>query len=463
MDRASNKSQLAGRMFAALAAVAMVLAAAGATLTFTASGASAARVHKTSSQVPVRAARPAGEQFRGDVQTMLTGLRRVVGQMKANPAIAKTLSATGTNMAPMIAAAKHQVALLDWNELGQLQASLNKDPNWQQAPRVLSAAVAAFDASAATPPGSGAKGASAPPGGPMAAISGQGTFTDDCLSAGDPYGEVIAVLAANEVQSALNAAALAAPGVIGVLPGIVAPTGIRLGIMIAWGVADGIYLALAQTLAVAVDCAETAFSNTQEKTLSVDPTDSDNIVPTSTQYSIDRLIAKAGDTQAKINAVQTTVNTVATQTDTVSTAVTALNNILNDITIRVDDVQTSLQTLQTNVAVLKNTEVTILKKADTLIANLSTFETLQLRMAIEQNLDKNQGESPIGLFQLPAAFGGYLEVVKSIVIDTLAKQAAIGNPSSQAISYLTQANTAFTAGAYKLAYGFYRKAYTYGR
>jgi hypothetical protein len=36
MGRASNKSQLAGRMLAALAAVAMVFAAAGATLTFTA-------------------------------------------------------------------------------------------------------------------------------------------------------------------------------------------------------------------------------------------------------------------------------------------------------------------------------------------------------------------------------------------------------------------------------------------
>jgi hypothetical protein len=452
----------ASQTLGALAAAVLVMAAAGATLTFTTSDAAAARVHKTSSQVPARTVRLAGEQFRGNVQTMLNGLRGVVIQMRANPAIAKSLSSTGTNLLPLVTAAKQQVAGYNWAELGQLQASLDHDPNWQQAPRVLSAAVASFHASAASSPGNAAKGAPATPGGPLVAISGSGTFTDDCLSAGDPYSEVIAVLAANEVQSALNAAALAAPGVIGVFPGITAPTGIRLGLMVAWGIANGVYLALAQTLAVSVDCAQTAFSNTQESTLSVDPSGSsvDNVTPTSTQFSIDRLIAKAGDTQTKINAVQTTVNTVATQTDTVSTAVTALNNILNDITTRVDDVQTGLQTLQTRVDVLNNTEVTILKKADTLIANLGTFQDLQLRMDIEENLNE---EHPVGLFELPAAFGGYLEVVRSIVTETLAKEAAVGNPSPKALIYLTQANAAFTLGTYKTAYDLYGKAYAYGR
>jgi hypothetical protein len=190
-----RKSLLAARTLAALAAAAMVLAAAGATLTFTASRASAAGVHKTSShvsQVRGRSATLAGEQFRGNVQTMLNGLRGVVIQMRANPATAKSLSPTGTNLLPMLAAAKQEVAGLDWAELGQLQASLERDPNWQQAPRVLSAAVAGFHARAATSPlGGAAKGAPVPPGGPLAAISGSGTFTDDCLTAGDPYTEVV--------------------------------------------------------------------------------------------------------------------------------------------------------------------------------------------------------------------------------------------------------------------------------
>src|ERR1051326_2201032 len=145
MGRSSVKrrSQLAAPALAVLSAAAMVLAAAGATLTFTASRASAAGTHKTS------LARPstfAGEQFRGNVETMLSGLRGVVVQMRTNPAIAKSLSSTGTNLVPLVAAAKEQVAGLDWVQLAQLQASLERDPNWQQAPRVLSAALSAFDA-----------------------------------------------------------------------------------------------------------------------------------------------------------------------------------------------------------------------------------------------------------------------------------------------------------------------------
>src|SRR6266542_4410810 len=319
------------QMLGAFAAVAMVLAAAGATLTFTASGASAAGTHKSSPQVAARPAKLVGEQFRGDVQTWLNGLRGVVIQMRANPA---------------------------------------------------------FDAPAASPLRGAAKGA---PGGPLAPTSGTGTFTDDCESAGDPYAEDIAVLTANEVQSGLVAAYFAVPGLIAAFTDINVPTGLRIGLAIAWGVANGVYLALAQTLAVAVDCAATAFGNTQVSTLPHEPAGSANPVARgSTQFSIDRLIAKAGNTQATIAAVQATVQTVETQTDTVDTAVTALNNILNDITNRVDDVQTGLQTLQANVDVLQNTEVTILKKADTEIANLGTFQDLQLRMQIEDNLDRTE-------------------------------------------------------------------------
>jgi hypothetical protein len=447
---AHRKSQLAA---GTVAAATMVLAFAGATLTSTASGASAPRAHKTPVQVPARLARPAGEQFRVKVERMLNGLRGVAIEMQANPATAKALSSTGTNLLPMIAAAEQEVAGLNRAELGQLRASLNRDPNWQQAPRILSAAVALAEPPSA-PKGKGASGEF----GLMAVTSGTGTFTDDCASAGDPYLLVPGVLAANQVQSALQAAALAAPGVLAIAPFIGAPTGVRLGLMVAWGIANGIYMALAQTLEVAVDCAETAFGNLQESTLSHDPANSGTVVPTSTQFSIDRLIAKAGDSQTKINAVQTTVQTVKTQTDSVDTSVTALNNILDDITGRVEEVQTGLQTLQTRVDVLKNTEVTILKKADTLIANLGTLERLQLRMAIEQNLDKND-EAPIALFQLPAAFGGHLEFVRTIVTETLAKRAAVGNPSAQATAFLNSANAAFAAGEFKTAYVNYRKAY----
>jgi hypothetical protein len=449
----TRKSQLVVWTLGALAAAAMVLVAAGATLSLTSSGASAAGAHKTSALSPAQAAK--AERTRANFERMLAGLRGVVIQMRANPATAKSFKSTGTKLLPRIAAARKQVAKLDPAELAQLETALDQDPNWQQAPKTLSRAVAAFDVRRRAASTKGAAGALAP----SAAISGSGTYTDDCLSAGDPVAETIAALVANEAQSALQAAALAAPGVIALFPGIDAPTGIRLGLMVAWGVADAVYLGLAQTLAVSVDCAQTAFSNTQESVLSEDPEGSGTIVPTSTQFSIDRLIQKAGNTQATINAVQTTVHTVQTQTDAVDAAVTALNTTLDDITNRVDEVKSDLQTLQTRVDILQNTEVSILKKSDTEISNLSSFQDLQLRIKIEQNLALNGNVLPLGIFQLPARFGGYLELVKSIVTDTLAKAAANGNPSAQALTYLNAANAAFAAGQYKSAYTLYAKAY----
>jgi hypothetical protein len=449
----TRKSQLVVWTLGALAAAAMVLVAAGATLSLTSSGASAAGAHKTSALSPAQAAK--AERTRANFERMLAGLRGVVIQMRANPATAKSFKSTGTKLLPRIAAARKQVAKLDPAELAQLETALDQDPNWQQAPKTLSRAVAAFDVRRRAASTKGAAGALAP----SAAISGSGTYTDDCLSAGDPVAETIAALVANEAQSALQAAALAAPGVIALFPGIDAPTGIRLGLMVAWGVADAVYLGLAQTLAVSVDCAQTAFSNTQESVLSEDPEGSGTIVPTSTQFSIDRLIQKAGNTQATINAVQTTVHTVQTQTDAVDAAVTALNTTLDDITNRVDEVKSDLQTLQTRVDILQNTEVSILKKSDTEISNLSSFQDLQLRIKIEQNLALNGNVLPLGIFQLPARFGGYLELVKSIVTDTLATAAANGNASAQALTYLNAANAAFTSGQYKSAYTLYAKAY----
>ena len=452
----SRRVSLALLAFGALAAAAIVMAVAGGTLPFTTSGASAAPAHKTATLSRVSAAK--AERTRAKVQTLLAGLRTVVMQMRANPMIARSFRSTGTNLLPRIAQAQKEVAKLSQRQLLQLQASLNQYPSWQQAPSTLSRAVAVFHAPSLTPLSRNGKSTLSPRT-PLAAISGTGTYTDDCLSAGDPVAEDIAALVANEVQSGLQAVALALPGVIALIPGIDGP-GPRIIAMVAWGIADAVYLALAQTEAVAVDCQQTAFGNTQQSVLSQDPEGSGTIVPTSTQFSIDRLIAKAGDTQTKVNAMQTTVNTIKSQADTINGAVDDLNAVLNDITDRVDEVQTDLQLLQTRVGILQNTEISILKKADIEIANLSTFQSLQLRIKIEQNLAANSSELPLGIFQLPAAYGGYLEVVRSIVTDTIAKSATLGTPNAaQAAIYLGSANTAFAAGQYKAAFNLYARAY----
>jgi hypothetical protein len=152
---------------------------------------------------------------------------------------------------------------------------------------------------------------------------------------------------------------------------------------------------------------------------------------------------------------------VDTQADTATTAATGLKDTLTNINTRASEVQSDLQTLQANVAILENTEVTVLNKATLEITNLTTLQQLQVRMEIEANLSRPPSTVfPVALLQLPNAFGGYLETVKSIVTDVVAKQTAVGHGSPNAARDLAAADAAFAAGQYKTAYQDYSKAYS---
>jgi hypothetical protein len=381
-----------------------------------------------------------------NVETLLSNLQNVVTSLNANPLTAAGLANASLDPLSAIASAQQVVSQLTSDQLDQLAGALAEDPSWQSMPTQLSDAVQAFSPS--TQPGVTPKDFA-------------GTFTDSCDSAGSAPDEFTATEVANEVQSAAQAAMLAAPGVFAAFIGVDVPTGVKIALAVIWGVTNAIYLALAQTLAVATDCAQTQFTNTQLSLLPVDPSNPSTNVPASSEISVQNLINQATGTQTEITNVLNTVDAVNTQADTLITNAGTLNDTLNDINTRVAEVQTDLQTLQTNVSVLENTEVHVLEKADTEIANLNTFQTLQVRMLIEENLARNgTGTGPVGLFQLPAAFGGYLDTVKSIVTSTFADETASGRPpSAKALSDLAAANALFAAGHYKLAYGSYTKAY----
>jgi hypothetical protein len=256
------------------------------------------------------------------------------------------------------------------------------------------------------------------------------------------------------------------------------PTGVKIALAVIWGIANAVYLAYSQQLAVSLDCWATAVANDQLSILPESPpgaTGGTNYIQQSSEVSVLDLLQKAGDLQTEINNVEHTTDAIVAQADTLTTNVAALNTTLsNDPTdvvhgnpsapLGIDQIvhetQADLQTLQTNVDVLRNTQIRTLTNADNELYNLNNFQTLQLRMDIEENLTRNGiGTGAIGLFQLPAANGGYLEIVKSIVTDTVNKETALGRGNSQSLSDLSTANSNFTAGHYKTAYSYYTKAY----
>ncbi len=94
---------------------------------------------------------------------------------------------------------------------------------------------------------------------------------------------------------------------------------------------------------------------------------------------------------------------------------------------------------------------------DATYSNGLALAGLKLHLKIEANLLNTA--QPIGLFELPSAGGGYLEVARAIVADTITKMVAAGQPVSTAAASLATGDGYFNAGNYKLAYRSYQKAY----
>jgi hypothetical protein len=85
----------------------------------------------------------------------------------------------------------------------------------------------------------------------------------------------------------------------------------------------------------------------------------------------------------------------------------------------------------------------------------------KLRLKIEANLQNTA--SPMGVFELPSGLGGYLEIVRAIVADTMAKMTAVNQNSnaSAANQALATGDNYFAQKSYKSAYKQYQAAYGY--
>jgi hypothetical protein len=88
--------------------------------------------------------------------------------------------------------------------------------------------------------------------------------------------------------------------------------------------------------------------------------------------------------------------------------------------------------------------------------DVTTLQALDLRMEIEKSLAL---QINVGLFQTPKAYGGYLELVASIVQTVINGLTAAGQTCGTAQTLLNQGNTAYAAKLYKKAYADYMCAY----
>ncbi len=92
-------------------------------------------------------------------------------------------------------------------------------------------------------------------------------------------------------------------------------------------------------------------------------------------------------------------------------------------------------------------------------ANKMALADLLLRTQIEADLAENDSATPVVWYLTPTINGGHLDLVQTIVTETLANILAAGGSIGNAQSFLDRANADKAAGNFKSAYANYRKAY----
>ena len=176
------------------------------------------------------------------------------------------------------------------------------------------------------------------------------------------------------------------------------------------------------------------------------------------------------DHQALVaNNLDVKVSTRASQTslDSLTTSFNSLSTLINDrldVKVSTRSSQASLDVFHnefTANAVVVNTKLdTITTKVDSLTTIVNNNQALNLRIAIETQLSLYDTPThPVALFEFPAAQGGYLELVRSIVNETITKMQAAGQSIGSAQTYLSLGDTAMAAHQYKLAYARFSSAY----
>jgi len=214
----------------------------------------------------------------------------------------------------------------------------------------------------------------------------------------------------------------------------------------AWGIARVIELALDLVHAHYLECS----AKKDGDALASDLTSVKSTVNTinTTVGGINSHTTSVGDNIIiKINTLSGKADTTNNAVNTVGNNVTTINNTVNNINTNVNTIGTKVDNANTNI---DNSRTLIINNANLNAGN-------NLRLLIEADLATPDSSTPLGIFETPASKGGYLELVRTIVFETIKN--LTGATAAQANATLASADSLIATGKYKAAYAALRKAY----
>jgi hypothetical protein len=374
--------------------------------------------------------------FRKEFSTYLAQMQQVAVMLRASPQGRAALARLGVKPTTGLTRSRDAVSRMTPSQLAVLQRAFAAVPGWQQQPRTLKAVL---HRNGFSPNGAGRT---------------LGVGPDCDPGPGTPLGITDFYIAAG-VALGLEVAHVAIPDDILTSPAQVAAA-------LAWGVAAAAALTLEGLNAVEAECDGAKLEDFTRTQLDV------KVSTRATQTSVDAFTASLNSLSVLVNSrLDVAVSTRASQA-----SLDILSGLINsrlDVAVSTRASQTSLNTFHSEFtanALVVNT------KLDGITSSLASAHTkldelglavgeqgkLALRLQIEADLSE-PGNHPVALFEVPASAGGYLDLTREIVVDTIAKMQAAGQGVGNAEAFLASGDAARAAQDYKRAYSDYGKAY----
>ena len=135
---------------------------------------------------------------------------------------------------------------------------------------------------------------------------------------------------------------------------------------------------------------------------------------------------------------------------------TANTDVDTNITAANTDIDTNIKAANTDIDNKITTQVQA--AVTSLQATQAANQALNMQLAIESEL-LQAGSGGLGSFELPAAYGGYLELTRQIVVNTIQKFQAAGQSVGSAQTSLSLGDAALATNDYKSAFTYYKNAY----
>jgi hypothetical protein len=355
--------------------------------------------------------------FRREFTNYLVQMQRVALKVQATPQGRAAFRSIGFTPAKGFARARAAVRTMTPEQLAVLQRSFEAYPKWRTFPVTL---------------------------GRLATrMQGKSPYSlkitpDDCPTA----------RAAGYTQTDVEIAAdvaLAADFVLEIVPTDLISVVVRVVAVAVWAVPQGVLRGFEHLYNIASACDDADHQALVTENLDV------KVSSRADQTSVNTLITNLTTLSTLVNSrLDVAVSTRASQTS-VNTLLTNVNNLQNSVTVFHSE-------FTANAIVVNNKLDAANTKLDDLAITVSDQGALNLRIHIEDDL-ADPGNHPLALFEVPEANGGYLNLARSIVADTIAKMQATGQGVGNALAFLAAGDAAKAAGAYKDAYANYGKAY----